>query len=138
MLLITSVDDAKKEFAGTAGKRTKWNLLFANISTEETLHVSIENGAITGAAENKEKTMENNLIHPDNIKVDSTDLIEKAIRDFELMPGIDWANGYHFSLMNNGKITALVITGLTGNGQFTQVYYDSRTGTYIGSNVKAQ
>ncbi|MCM3703147.1 hypothetical protein [Paenibacillus macerans] len=133
LFLITSVDDDEKEFAGTAGKRKKWNLLFANVSTEETLHVSIENGTVISTAENKEKTLENTLIRPDNMKVDSTDLIETAIRDFTLKPGVDWANGYHFSLMNNGERTALIITGLTGDGRFTQVYYDSRTGAYIGS-----
>lgn len=138
LFLITSVDDDEKEFAGTTGKRKKWNLLFANVSAEETLHVSIENGGVISTAENKEKTMEYTLIQPENMKVDSTDLVETAIRDFTLKPGVDWANGYHFSLMNNGERTALIITGLTGDGRFTQVYYDSRTGAYIGSNVKTQ
>ncbi|WP_238881913.1 hypothetical protein [Clostridium sp. YIM B02551] len=80
--------------------------------------------------------MENILINPVDIKIDSTNLIEKAKKDFNLKPGISWANGYHFSLMNNGIQTFLTITGLTGNNQFTQIFYDSKTGALISSKVQ--
>ncbi|MBL4931669.1 hypothetical protein [Clostridium paridis] len=80
--------------------------------------------------------MENTLINPVDIKIDSTDLIQKTKKDFDLKPGINWANGYHFSLMNNGNQTFLTITGLTGDNQFTQIFYDSKTGALIGSKVQ--
>jgi hypothetical protein len=136
LVLATSVDDGNKELAGTAGIRAKWNLLFANVAAEESLLIAVENGAIAKASTNKEKTMENTLIRPDLMKTDSKDVIEKAKRDFNLQPGKEWANGYHFSIMNNGKQTYMTVTGLSAEGQFTQIFYDVQTGECIGSKVQ--
>jgi hypothetical protein len=136
LVLATSVDDSNKELAGTTGTRAKWNLLFANVTAEETLLVAVENGTIVKASTNKEKTMENTLVRPDLMKTDSKDVIEKARRDFNLQPGKEWANGYHFSIMNNGKQTYMTVTGLSAEGQFTQIFYDVQTGECIGSKVQ--
>ncbi|GKU24911.1 hypothetical protein [Clostridium folliculivorans] len=136
LVLITSVDDDEREFSGVSGKRKKWNLIFANLSAEETLQISIDNGEVKKFPINKEKTMANVIIDFDSIKVDSTEIIEKAKKDFKLKPGIDWANGFHFSLMNNGKQTFMTVTGLNQDNKFTQIYYDSKTGTCIGSKVQ--
>ncbi|MBK1811611.1 4'-phosphopantetheinyl transferase superfamily protein [Clostridium sp. YIM B02505] len=136
LVIITSVDDDEKELAGISGKRKKWNLIFANLSTEETLQISIDNGEVKKFPVSKEKTVANVIINPDSIQIDSTEIIEKAKKDFKLKPGTDWANGFHFSLMNNGKQTYMTVTGLNQDDKFTQIYYDSKTGTCIGSKVQ--
>lgn len=136
LVIITSVDDDEKQIAGDTGRRKKWNLLFANISTEETLQISIEKGAIIKSSVTKEKIIEDTLITPDLMKVDSTYVIENAKNDFKLKPGINWANGYHFSVMNNGKQTFLTVTGITDDNKFTQVFYDIKTGNRIGYKVQ--
>jgi hypothetical protein len=38
--------------------------------------------------------------------------------------------------MNNGKQTFMTVTGLSAENQFTQIFYDIRTGNYIGSKVQ--
>jgi hypothetical protein len=138
LVLITSVDDDELNLAGSDGKRRKWNLLFANPDVEETLQVSINDNTISKTTINKENTLENMIIKPDSIKIDSTIILEKAKKDFDLKPGINWANGYHFSLMNNGAQTFLTVTGLTKNDLFTQIFYDSVTGNYLGSKVESK
>lgn len=138
LVLVTSVDDSQQELAGAAGTRVKWNLLFADVASEETLLVSVENGSIARISPNKEKTLEQTLIRPDLLKTDSKDVIDQAKRDFSLKPGKDWANGYHFSIMNNGKQAFMTVTGLNAAGQFTQIYYDIQTGACIGSKVQPQ
>ncbi|GFZ29794.1 hypothetical protein CSC2_03200 [Clostridium zeae] len=136
LVIITSVDDDEKELAGASGKRKKWNLIFANLPTEETLQISIDNGEVKKFPVSKEKTMANVIINPDSMQIDSTEIIEKAKKDFKLKPGIDWANGFHFSLMNNGNQTYMTVTGLNQDNKFTQIYYDSKTGACIGSKVQ--
>lgn len=136
LVIITSVDDDEKELAGVSGKRKKWNLIFANLSAEETLQISIDNGEVKKFPASKEKIIANVIINPDSIQTDSTEIIEKAKKDFKLKPGIDWANGFHFSLMNNGKQTYMTVIGLNQDNKFTQIYYDSKTGNCIGSKVQ--
>jgi phosphopantetheinyl transferase (holo-ACP synthase) len=136
LVIITSVDDDEKELAGVSGKRKKWNLIFANLEAEETLQISIDNGDVKKFPVSKEKTMANVIISPDSIQIDSTEIIEKAKKDFKLKPGTDWANGFHFSLMNNGKQTFMTVTGLNQDNKFTQIYYDAKTGICIGSKVQ--
>lgn len=138
LVLITSVDDDAQDLAGNDGKRIKWNLLFANPTVEETLQISINDNAISKTTVNKEKTLNNVLIKPDSIKIDSTTILKKAKKDFDLKPGVNWANGYHFSLMNNGTQTFLTVTGLTNDNLFTQIFYDSATGNYLGSKVESK
>ncbi len=138
LVLITSVDDDAQDLAGSDGKRIKWNLLFANPTLNETLQVSINDNSVSKTTINKENTFENVIIKPDSIKIDSTMILKKAKRDFNLKPGINWANGYHFSLMNNGTQTFLTVTGLTKNNLFTQIFYDSVTGNYLGSKVESK
>lgn len=135
LVIATSADDDEKELAGATGKRKKWNLEFANIATEETLLVAIDNGTVS-TTKNQEKVMENTLISPDLMKLDSKDAVEKAKKDFNLKPGVEWANGYHFSIMNNGKQTFMTVTGLNAENEFTQVYYDLKTGDCMGSKVQ--
>lgn len=138
LVLETSVDDNANELAGTSGTRTKWNLIFADKALEETLLVSIENGTITKASTTKEKSVENTLIRSDWMKIDSTDVIENAKENLHLKPGAGWANGYHFSLMNNGKQTFMTVTGLNEENRFTQVFFDIQTGACIGSKVQSE
>jgi hypothetical protein len=136
LVLVTSVDDDEKELAGSTGTRKKWNLVFANIPAEETLLVSIDNASITKTSTSKEKTMESNVINIDLMKIDSKYVIEKAKKDLDLKPGINWAKGYHFSIMNNGKQTFMTVTGLNSENQFTQVFYDIKTGECMGSKAQ--
>ncbi|GFZ34021.1 hypothetical protein CSC2_45470 [Clostridium zeae] len=136
LVIVTSVDDDEKELAGNTGIRRKWNLLFADVSKGETLLLSISDGSITKSSINKEKIIENNLINPDFMKIDSKDVIEKAKKEFQLKPGITWANGYHFSIMNNGNQTFITVTGLSGDNQFTQIFYDIKTGNRISYKIQ--
>ncbi len=70
------------------------------------------------------------------MKIDSKEAVEKAKKDFNLKPGVTWANGYHFSIMNNGKQTFMTVTGLNAENRFTQIFYDLKTGECIGSKVQ--
>jgi hypothetical protein len=135
LVIMSSVDDDGKQESGANGKRKKWNLIFADISSQQTILLLIDRGKSVKAAAHEEKILEEIIIPSSNIQMDSNDLIERVKTEFKLKPGMNWANGYHFSIMNNGKKTFVVVTGYTEDNCFTQIYFDSQTGEYINSRV---
>lgn len=62
----------------------------------------------------------------DQIKVDSTDVIDKAQQ--ELFPAKGWASGYHYILSRSKDIALLEVVGADREGKIKKVYFDGYTG----------
>lgn len=135
LMKIISEDEKMGETKGENGKRYKWNLYFTVSGTGKYVVISILNGkATTSETVNGPKNMDTFNIN--DIRYDSSVLLQKAKEKYDLQPGKNWATGYHFSLDFIEGTPTITIVSLDKEEQFTKVYYDSRSGEEIDAQHK--
>lgn len=132
---MTSVDIEPKGSKGVHGKRSPWNLLFGVPGTNQALILSVSEGKITEAIQVEQTIHADKVIRPREIVQDSTELIEKAKREFQLKPGVQWAEGYHFMLEKSDGIVFFAVVGLNYKDEFTKIYFDAQSGKVLGTVV---
>ncbi|WP_100402568.1 hypothetical protein [Bacillus sp. FJAT-42315] len=130
LLFLNSVDDRRVD--GTNGKRRDWRGVYALPNRDRHLVVVIEKGKLknyTIAASSDEYRIKNS-----DIQIDSNQIVKQAITQFELQPGPKddpFSTGYHFRIVRDAKNIFISVSG-ERNGKRVDVYYQAKTGEYLG------
>ncbi|SUA98633.1 hypothetical protein [Paenibacillus thiaminolyticus] len=106
---LTSVDDESGPSSGHQGKRERWNLQVGTPDNKRAV-IAIRKGAIEGLYPGVGPFVETHVINREEVVFDSPELLSRSKTEHDLLPGKDWANGYHFVLqVLDGKSTITVI-----------------------------
>ncbi len=131
LTFLTSVDDTRGGTRGATGKRYNWTLSFESPSTDQQIFVFISKGQVSGTHEGKGPSF--GEIKLDDIKFDSSQLVEIAKKKYDLQKGIDWATGYHFTLdVDDGKPTVTVL-GNDRAKRFTRISFNAQNGEVVSA-----
>ena len=130
---ITSVDDSiKSRFVkGEDGKRNYWNFDFVVENTDKHLIITIHNGTVTNKIETASNVNSDYIINIEELRISTADAVTIAKEHYGLLPGIDWAQGYHFVLENDGYMLILSVVGLNEDGTMSRVFFNGKTGEVI-------
>ncbi|MGG3280469.1 hypothetical protein [Paenibacillus solani] len=155
---LTSTDSVvlpQERNDGMDGKRNAWNALFGSKNGNISILISIRNGKATVDNVKKNKThllMKGHYAISD-VKIDSPEVIKKAIEVLGMQPGNpqiedDWIKGYHFNIA--GFITdpksskprlLLRVTGISPNSPNLEndslrmnVFFDVTTGEILSAS----
>ncbi|MCG3089297.1 hypothetical protein [Sporosarcina cyprini] len=129
------LDDKTEKSIGSNGKRRYWDIWFAVPETNKFFVVTIYKGKIERV---EDLTVEGTTPYPqkefvllEDIKYDSPDLLEKALKLGVLYPGKNWAKGYNFMLRKDPEtgITLMLIIGWNKElDQMVAVYFNAKNG----------
>lgn len=129
---VSSVDD---NISSSDGKRRKWNMLFASINSESNMAITIEDAKITEKSLNEGKLNSEIVMNIDDIKMDSIEAFQVAIKEYNLKPAVTWAKGYHYYLAKNIETGENVLSVEADNvdGKATKVFFDSKSKKMLGA-----
>lgn len=131
LVLITSVDEPDSTPAqGKNGKRRYWNMIFADSnSSDKQLIVSIRDNEVEIQPIQLEidKTQ---FINMDSLRLTSEKAVSYAINDYGLLPGQDWAKGYHFVLRSFDNNIDFQVVGLDDDNKMMRIAFDGN-GNFI-------
>ncbi|WP_024834522.1 hypothetical protein [Ruminiclostridium josui] len=130
LYFLTSVDNPnyKNNESGKNGRRRYWNIDYAVKNTNHHLLLTIHDGVIINCNQVNSLTLNENLINYSEIEMNSTYAVKAAIKKYNLNPGKEWAQGYHFVLNKIGGKTLLTVVGLDSNGNFAKVNFNTLIG----------
>lgn len=135
LYMITSIDEPGSTSAdGKNGKRRYWNTVFSD-SSDKTILITIHDKSIVSSYEIQESLDKTQLIDMTNFKFSSEEAVSIAASQYGLLPGKDWAVGYHFVLRRFSNLINLQVVGLNEKNQRTRIAFDSN-GVYTQSLVK--
>lgn len=126
-LYLTSVDDGLGETSGQEGKRSRWNLQVGTPDHRRAV-VSIRNGRAEKVYPGVGPFSPDMVVSSEGINMDSPQLVIKSKQERNLLPGIDWANGYHFVLQASNGHSTITVVGLDNTTKPQQIIYDSFSG----------
>lgn len=131
---ITSVDDSiDDEFVkGENGKRRYWNFDFVVENTNKHLIITLHDKAIVNQIEAESNVNKDCIIDIDKLNISTVEAILIAKETYGLLPGTDWAQGYHFVLKKEGMVLVLTVVGLNESGKMSRVFFNAETGAVIG------
>lgn len=134
---ITSVDDGiDSEFVkGEDGKRHYWNFDFVVKNTNKHLIITVRGKAIVNKLETESSVDNDHIIDIERLNISTVEAALIARETYGLLPGTDWAQGYHFVLENDGMALVLAVVGLNDNGAMSRVFFNAETGEVIMGNV---
>ncbi len=138
LISVSSVDDEHDEgVKGNEGRRRFWNLIFAVAEQERSLILMIRDGKVQ-QKETQDVYRAAEGIQLNELIVDSPQLVKKARKEYHLLPGVTWAEGYHFVLFKSGNIPFTAVVGLNQREQYTKIYFDPRDGSYLGMTTTSK
>jgi hypothetical protein len=122
---------------GSNSNRRFWNLEYAVPNTSVHYIVEIADRHVSQVTEVKgAKLDESKFIKFDSIALDTTKALSRAIKEFQLSKGEDWAFGYHFTLDNIDGVITLSIIGLDKDNRFTKIKFDGSNGDIVSTTHK--
>jgi len=128
LIYIGSVEDGKK--TGFNGKKGDWQMIIAMPTKKKRLLIVIEKGKLVST-----KTLDDlddDYIKASYIKVDSNDIVKKAIKKFSLEPGeTNFSKGYHYRFLIDGNKYFISVIGKRGNKEM-EIFYNAKNGKYFG------
>ncbi|MFJ6208938.1 hypothetical protein [Lysinibacillus sp. NPDC092081] len=123
---------------GSNGKRKHWNILFGVPETNKAFLVTIHDGKIDDTndltSDGASPYPEKEFIQMKDIKYDSPELLQKALKIGGIYPGKDWAKGYNFMLRKDieRNVTLLLVIGWNSNQtKMEAAGFNASTGEYI-------
>ncbi|HDX9580714.1 TPA: hypothetical protein ROX88_004384 [Bacillus pseudomycoides] len=132
------LEDKIQKSIGSNGKRKYWNIAFGVPDTNKFFLVTIHGGGIN---QSKDLTVEGDspspkkkFIQMKDIKYDSPELLEKALKMGSIYPGKDWAKGYNFMLRKDTVRNINLILVIGWNSDQTKMQaagFNALTGEYI-------
>lgn len=130
---ITSVDDPieSKFVKGEDGKRNYWNFDFVIEHTNKHLIVTVHDESIVNKIEAESYVNNNYIINIEELRISTKEAILIAKENYGLLPGTQWAQGYHFVLENDGSVLILTVVGLNADGDLARVFFNAVTGEVI-------
>lgn len=130
---ITSVDDSiDTEFVkGEDGKRHYWNFDFVIENTNTHLIITLHDKAIVNKIEAESRVNNDCIIDIEKLNISTAEAASIAKETYGLLPGTDWAEGYHFVLEDVGMVLVLAVVGLNEVGKMARVIFNAETGEVI-------
>ena len=128
---VNSVDEAMGGSRGEAGKRFKWVMIFIDPGTEDFVIIGITEKKIT-LFETSKQTPDPTISY-DEIKLDSSDVVQLAKDKYGLKPGEDWATGYNFTLDNIDGAPILTVVGNDQDNRFTRISFNAKNGDVVSA-----
>lgn len=132
LLHMNSIDDGEE--SGINGEKSTWQLLIALPSKNQRVGLTVKDQRITKTEMLKGVTTEYSIIKEKDIKVDSKNVVKKAISEFSLEPGgrKNYVfKGYQFKLIKEKGILFLTVVGNRG-AEKMEIHYNGETGDYLG------
>ena len=130
---ITTVDDNIKSstIIGEVGKRNYWNFVFVIVNTNRHLIITLHDKTIVNKIETESYTNNDYIINMSEVCVSTAEAVMEARDNFGLLPGVEWAQGYHFVLENDGSALTLSVIGVNHDGTMSRVLFNANTGEVI-------
>ncbi|WP_237096867.1 hypothetical protein [Paenibacillus dendritiformis] len=121
---LTSVDDEFGTLSGEQGRRERWNLQVGTPDNKRAV-IAIRKGVVEGIYPGVGPFVDTHVIKREEVVFDSPELLTRSRAEHDLLPGKDWANGYHFVLqVLDGKATITVI-GLDKASHQQKIVFES-------------
>lgn len=128
---VNSVDETMGGSRGETGKRFKWFMIFIVPGTEDYVLIGISKKKITVFRPSKQTP--GPTIPYDEIKMDSSDVLQLAKDKYGLKQGKDWATGYHFTLDNIEGKPILTVVGNDRDNRFTRISFNAQNGDVVSA-----
>ncbi|WP_336498524.1 hypothetical protein [Psychrobacillus sp. FJAT-51614] len=128
---VNSVDETMGGSRGGKGKRFRWFVQFMAPGTDEHLLIGISEKKITVFRPIKQSQVP--TIPYDEIKLDSSDVLQLAKDKYGLKPGKDWATGYHFTLDRIDGMPILTVFGNDRDSRFTRISFNAQNGDVVSA-----
>ena len=116
------------------GKRFNWFMNFIVPGTDDFVLIGISEKKIWLFRPDKQSP--NATIHYDEIKLDSSDVLQLAKDKYGLKPGKDWATGYHFTLNSMDDKPIIKVFGNDRDNRFTSISFNAQNGEVVSANHK--
>lgn len=132
---ISSVDDRleSKSVKGENGKRNAWNFDFVVENTNKHYIITLHDKTVVNKIEAESVTDSACIIHMEDLCISAVEAVTIAKENYGLLPGTDWAQGYHFVLENNGSALILSVVGRGADGTLLRVLFHAKTGRVVGT-----
>lgn len=72
-----------------------------------------------------------NIVDLNKIHFDSDKIVDKAKKEYNLLPGKGWAEGYHFVLRKLNSDPTVEVVGRDKKGRFIKIIFNARTGKFV-------
>ncbi|WP_144512909.1 hypothetical protein [Bacillus sp. FJAT-22090] len=131
---VNSVDETMGGSRGETGKRFVWFVQFMVPDTDEHLIIGISEKKITMFRPIKQSQVP--TIPYDEIKLDSSEILQLAKDKYGLKQGKDWATGYHFTLANIDNTPILTVIGNDQDNRFTRISFNAQNGDVVSASHK--
>ena len=131
LLLITTVDEPNSTpDEGKNGKRRYWNMIFADsTSSDKEFIVSIHDKTVE-VVPIQSQIDRTQFINMYDLKLTSKKAVSTAITDYSLLPGQEWARGYHFVVHSFDNEIDFQVVGLGANNKMMRIAFDG-SGNYL-------
>lgn len=136
---VTSVDYEESSIKdGENGDRSMWNLTFADKNDNHPIYITIKKGEIVYSKEEvNSKLPSKSFINISEITTNSLFYLNKAKNENHLMPGGNFAKGYHFVLAKGENTDPTIsVYGTNINGYTTKIDFNAKTKSYLSSYSK--
>lgn len=131
LISVNSVDEKMGGSRGEKGKRFNWFMIFMVPGTEDYVLIGISEKKITVFRPSKQSQVP--IIPYDEIRFDSSDVIQLAKDKFGLKQGKDWATGYHFTLDSIDGMPILTVFGNDRENRFTRISFNAQNGDVVSA-----
>lgn len=128
---VNSVDETMGGSRGESGKRFNWFMIFIVPGTEDYVLIGISEKKITVFEPGKQTPSP--IIPFDEIKLDSSDVLQIAKNKYGLKQGKDWATGYHFMLDSIDGKPILTVVGNDYENRFTRISFNAQNGEVVSA-----
>ncbi|TDX89725.1 UNVERIFIED_CONTAM: hypothetical protein BJ099_1395 [Lysinibacillus xylanilyticus] len=131
LISVNSVDEKMGGSRGEKGKRFNWFMIFMVPGTEDYVLIGISEKKITVFRPSQQSQVP--IIPYDEIKFDSSDVIQLAKDKFGLRQGKDCATGYHFTLDSIDGMPILTVFGNDRENRFTRISFNAQNGDVVSA-----
>jgi hypothetical protein len=128
---VNSVDETMGGSRGETGRRFNWFMFFVVPGTDDYVLIGISEKKITVFSPSKQTP--DPTIPYNEIKLDSSDVLQLAKDKYGLNPGKDWATGYHFTLDSIDGLPILTVFGNDRDNRFTRISFKAQNGDVVSA-----
>ncbi|TQR36118.1 hypothetical protein C7Y47_07555 [Lysinibacillus sphaericus] len=111
--------------------RFNWFMIFVVPGTDDYVLIGISEKKITVFRPSKQTP--DPTIPYNEIKLDSSDVLQLAKDKYGLNPGKDWATGYHFTLDSIDGLPILTVFGNDRDNRFTRISFNAQNGDVVSA-----
>ncbi|MFJ7730772.1 hypothetical protein ACIQXF_02640 [Lysinibacillus sp. NPDC097231] len=128
---VNSVDETMGGSRGETGRRFNWFMIFVVPGTDDYVLIGISEKKITVFRPGKQTP--DRTIPYNEIKLDSSDVLQLAKDKYGLNLGKDWATGFHFTLDSIDGLPILTVFGNDQDNRFTRISFNAKNGDVVSA-----